>query len=424
MGKLTVVKVRSLNTPGRFGDGDGLWLQVRSAASKSWLLRYTLAGKAREMGLGDVSLVTLAEAREAALQARRGLREGVDPIDQRKAAKVAAKVQSAPSFREVAALYLKAHSATWKNAKHRAQWPATLELYAYPTIGDQPVSSIDTGAVTRILEPIWHEKPETASRLRGRVETILDFAAVRGWRAGENPARWKGHMDKLLPSRAKVAPIEHHPALPWKEIGAFTAELRAQTGCAALALEFAILTAARTGEVIGATWGEIDLAEAAWTVPGQRMKAGREHRVPLSPAALAVLERVAADHGSQRSTPTAPIFPGRQIARPRSDEALQARPLSDMAMLALLKRMGRGDLTSHGFRSTFRDWASEATAFPGEVAEAALAHTLRDKVEAAYRRGDLFEKRRRLMDDWATRCSQPDAAASGGQVVSIRGVAA
>ena len=413
MGKLTVLKMRSLYSPGRYGDGDGLWLQVRDADHKSWLLRFTLHGRAREMGLGSTGLVSLAEAREAGLEARRLLREGIDPLERRIAQRAAARAKEAPSFREVAGFYTDAHNAGWKNAKHRAQWGATLDAYAHPVFGDRRIADVGTGEVMRALEPIWREKAETASRLRGRIEAVLDYAAARGWRTGENPARWKGHLANLLPSRSKLERVQHHAALPWAEVGAFVAKLRGQPGTGALALEFAILTAARTGEAIGATWSEIDLGGAAWTVPAERMKAGREHRVPLSGAALAVLRRAAALHGEGTPAPGAPVFLGRGVGK----------PLSNMALLALLKRMGRADLTAHGFRSTFRDWASERTGVQREVAEAALAHTLRDKVEAAYRRGDLFEKRRRLMYDWTAWCARP-AEQPSGTVVAIRAAAA
>ena len=280
------------------------------------------------------------------------------------------------------------HEDSWRNEKHRWQWRQTLEV-ACEEIGKIPVAAIATGDVMRVLEPIWREKTETAARLRGRIESVLDFAGARGWRDGENPARWRGHLAKLLPAPGKVAKVEHHSALPWPEIGSFMAELRLQDGAAARALEFTILTAARTGETIGAIWSEIDIAAAQWTVPAARMKAGREHRVPLSGAALAVLADVASPRDAW-------IFPG---GRP-------GKPLSNMSMLMLSRRMGRPKLTVHGFRSTFRDWCAESTDYPREVAEQALAHVLGDKVEAAYRRGDLLGKRRQLMEDWAAFCSR------------------
>lgn len=349
------------------------------------------------MGLGPYPDVSLADAREAARLARAKLRQGVDPIDERDAERAKAKAAArdasrAITFRGVADRYIAAHEATWRNEKHKYQWRATLNV-ACKEIGDMPVASIATGDVMRVLDPIWREKTETASRLRGRIESVLDYAAVRGWRVGENPARWKGHLAKLLPAPSKVATAGHHSALPWPEIGTFMAELRDQDGVAARALEMTILTAARTGEVINATWPEIDIHAALWTVPAARMKAGREHRVPLSGAVLDVLSAVRPLRDDRTG---GWVFPGGHAGR----------PLSNMGMIMLLRRMKRPDLTVHGFRSTFRDWSAEATDHPREVAEQALAHVLSDRVEAAYRRGDLFEKRRRLMDDWEKFCSR------------------
>ena len=297
-----------------------------------------------------------------------------------------------------------AHADGWRNAKHRAQWESTLDTYVHPVFGDRPIATVDVGDVMHVLEPIWREKPETAARVRGRMEAILDYAAARDWRTGENPARWKGHLANLLPARARVARVEHHAALPWAEVGAFMARLAEQGGTAALALRFTVLTAARTGEVTGATWGEVDLDGKVWTVPGARMKAGREHRVPLSPAALDVLRAVCPPGDP---APGAFVFPG----------GVRDKGLSNMAMAAVLRRMRRADLTVHGFRSTFRDWCAEQTAHPREVAEAALAHTLRDKVEAAYRRGDLFERRAALMAEWAAFLARPAQPAA---VVAMR----
>jgi integrase len=388
-GKLSALKVRNLTAPGRYGDGGGLWLQVRRAERRSWLFRYKRQGRAHWMGLGPIEDVTLAEARELAREARRSLLQGDDPIQRRRTDRAA---RAGVSFREVADLYIKSHEGTWRNDKHRAQWRSTLETYAFPVFGNRPAAEITVGDVMKVLDPIWRDKPETASRLRGRIESVLDYAAARGWRTGDNPARWRGHLSNLLPARSKVAPVEHHAALPWRETGTFMAELRGQKGIGAAALEFAILTAARTGEVIGARWSELDLAEQVWTVPAERMKARREHRVPLTEAAIAVVRRMEPGRPEQGD---GLVFPG----------AKRGRGLSDMSLAAVLKRMGRGEITTHGFRSTFRDWAAEATDYHREVAEAALAHTLRDKVEAAYRRGDLFEKRRRLMGDWAAFCA-------------------
>ena len=356
--------------------------------------------KQHDLGLGpagnDGDTVSLAEAREKAAALRKQIRAGASPAATRRyhpAAGVAGR-----TFRAVTRLYVDAKASGWKSAKHAAQWEATLEAYAYPHFGALDVSAITTGHVMEVLRPIWHDKTETASRVRGRIEAVLDYATPLEWRSGPNPARWKGHLASMLPARGKVAPIEHHPALPWGEIGAFMADLRSRDFASGLALQFTILTAVRTSEALGATWGEVDLAEAVWTVPAARMKAGGEHRVPLSREALAVLRKAAegrTNHGSG-----AAVFPG----------AKAGACLSNMAMTMMLRRMGRGDLTVHGFRSTFRDWCSETTEFDRDTAEAALAHTVRDKVEAAYRRGDQLAKRRRLMDAWGEYCTTPVAA--------------
>jgi integrase len=408
---LTAAKVRTAK-PGRYGDGAGLYLLVRGAESRFWLFRYTREGKMREMGLGPASgpsVVSLANARMKARKLHDMVREGFDPLLEREAAREAKAAQAKlaeirlMTFRDVAGAYIAAHEASWRNAKHRQQWSNTLETYAHPILGDLPVADVDTGAVMRVLEPIWREKAETASRLRGRIELVLYYAKARGWRDGENPARWRGHVANMLPKRSKVQPVEHHAALPWREIGTFMVDLADQEGLGALALRFTILTAARTGEAIEARWTEIDMTAGVWTVPAARMKAGREHRVPLSDAVLAVLREVAPLRDDARG---GWIFPG----------ARTGRPLSNMAFLMLLRRMKRGDLTAHGFRSTFRDWAAE-TGQPADVAEAALAHTLGNKVQAAYQRGDLLERRRKLMDTWTAFCARP---AITGDVVPLR----
>jgi len=390
--------------PGLYNDGAGLCLRVTPPSASSWVLRYMLGGNAREMGLGRYPDISLAEARQMAAEARKLKAIGVDPIASRKAVRTQARLEAARSvtFRYCAESFIAAQKKGWKNAKHAEQWKATLETYAMPIIGDLPVQSIDVGMVHKILEPIWATKTETASRLRGRIESILDWATVREFRKGDNPARWKGHLESLFPARAKVQKVEHHPALPYAKIGAFMTSLKAEVGLGALALQFTILTAARTGEVIGARWSEIDLDAAIWVIPASRMKTGREHRVPLSPAAMALLR------AQQKAGDKSPLlFPG---GNPR-------KAISNMAMLQTLRRMGRDDLTVHGFRSTFRYWAAEQTAFAREVAEAALAHTVGDKVEAAYRRGDLFEKRCKLMDAWAQYCG---TAKTDTKVIPIR----
>jgi integrase len=365
------------------------------------------------MGLGPVHTIGLAEARERATAARKLRLDGIDPLEARRAAKAcraaekAAEAAALVTFRKAAEGYIEANKAAWRNAKHAWQWTATLEANVYPVIGDVPVSVVNTGHVTRILTPIWTTKAETAARVRGRIETVLDYAKVHGWRTGENPARWKGHLDNVLPARANVAKVKHHAALPWSEVAAFVAELEKQDGMGALAFRFTILTAARTGEVIGARWSEIDMKAAIWSVPASRMKAGVEHRVPLSNAALDVLQQAE----KLRQSDAVPVFPGGSGGK-------GAAGLSNMAMLAVLRRMKREDLTVHGFRSSFRDWAAETTSYQREVLEAALAHAIDSKIEAAYRRGDLFEKRRRLMDNWAAFCGR--LVPEGGTVVPMR----
>ena len=406
MGKLTALEVKNATATktGRYlGDGNGLWLQVIPTGAKSWIFRYTRDGRAREMGLGATHTITLAEARELALECRKKLQNGGDPLAEREAARLAVKLEAAKAmtFDQCASAYIEAHRPGWKNAKHASQWVNTIATYASPIIGGLPVAAIDTGLVMKVIEPIWQTKTETASRLRGRIESILDWATVRQLRQGENPARLRGHLDHLLAKRLASA-RGHHAALPFAEIGDFMADLRKQEGVAAKALEFAIVTAARTGEVIGARWEEFDLTAGVWTIPAERMKAKKEHRVPLSARALEII----GDQGE----PDTFVFSGRRAGQ----------PLSNMAMLKTLERMGRADLTAHGFRSTFRDWAGEVSVYPREVIEHALAHQLADKAEAAYARGSLFDKRRRLMADWANYCDQPSATAA--TVTAIRAV--
>ena len=403
--RLTARVVEQTKEPGYYGDGGGLVLRVADGGNKVWLYRYKAHGKVREMGLGPVRDVSLAEAREAAREARRLRRTGSDPIDTKRARKAAARLDAAKltTFSQCAAAYIENHRAAWTNPKHAAQWESTLRTYAYPVFGNLPVAAVDTALVVKVLDPIWSAKPETASRLRGRIEAVLDFATVRGHRVGENPARWKGHLQEALPAKSKVRKVKHHAALPYAEVGAFMADLRQREGDAAAALEFAILTAARTGEVIGARWSEIDIAAAVWTIPDERMKAGHQHRVPLSDQALAVLRRMVSKKVNDV------VFSGQ---RP-------GRELSNMALLMMLRRMDRDDITAHGFRSTFRDWAAEHTGVAREVAEAALAHAIENRVEAAYRRGDLFEKRRVLMQQWGSFCDQQPID-GGTTVVPIR----
>ena len=357
----------------------------------SWIYRYSFSGRRRDMGLGSYSDYSLEEARHQASKCRSQVLQGIDPLDDKQQQKDAEKKAHSKrvTFQQCIESYLDAHGDAWKNPKHRAQWRSTLETYACPVVGNLNVAHVDTGLVLKVLEPIWKIKTETATRLRGRIESVLDWATVRGYREGENPARWKGHLDKLLPSPSKIAKVNHFSALSYKEIPEFMQQLRNQLGISAAALEFAILTAARSGEIRGALWPEINLTERLWLIPADRMKAGREHRIPLSDAAIEVLKRMKEHYVSDF------VFPGTK----------QDKPLSDMSLTAVLKRMERGDLTAHGFRSTFRDWASETTAYPQEVCEMALAHTIANKVEAAYRRGDLFDKRTKLMTDWANYCN-------------------
>ena len=393
IGTLSAVAVRNQSKPGLYGDGGGLYLQVTPVGAKTWIFRFQMNHKRRDMGLGPVHTVGLAAARDEARKCRLLVRDGIDPIEQRKSIKLTARASEAKAmtFKQCAQAYIKAHEAGWKNDKHIAQWTSTLESYAYPTIGALPVAGIDTGLVMKCVEPIWTTKTETASRVRGRIESILDWAAVHKYRLGENPARWKGHLDHLLPARAKVQKAGHHAALPYDQIGEFMKDLSQQDGNGGRTLEFAVLTATRTNEVLGAVWDEVDLDKKLWTIPADRMKAGKEHRIPLSDSAIAILEKQKACKVGDY------IFFGQ----------IDKNPLSNMAMLMVLRRMKRNDLTAHGFRSTFRDWAAERTVYPAEVAEMAFAHTVSDKVEAAYRRGVPLEKRVRIMQDWADFCGVP-----------------
>ena len=401
--KLTPLKVVRLKQAGRYGDGHGLWLQVSEQGSKAWLFRYMRDGRARQMGLGALHTVSLQEARARARQARQVLLEGLDPIDVKHERRSRLRLEKARAltFKQCADDYLGAHAGAWKNAKHRAQWSATLDAYAHPLIGALPVAAIDTALILKILRPIWQEKPETASRLRGRIERILDWATVQEYRRGDNPARWRGHLDALLPAKTKVRAVKHHPALPFVDLPAFMAELRKRDSISARALEFTILTATRTGEAIGARWDEIDLKAKVWAVPAERMKAGRPHRVPLSDRAVAILDELPRDDSNF-------VFLGAKVGA----------PISNMAMLELLRGMNGNGYTVHGFRSAFSDWARERTGYPRDVIEMALAHAIKDKSEAAYRRGDALEKRRRLMAEWAHYCELP---AVTGEVVALHG---
>jgi integrase len=400
LNKLSPLRVQKLRRKGLHSDGGGLYLRISDSGTKGWIFRFGDSGKLHDHGLGPVHTVSLPEARGLAQECRKLRLQGIDPIAHRRAAIASRKAMQAKSmtFAECAAAYIASHEAGWRNAVHSRQWTNSLQQHVHPVIGALPVAAIDTGLVMKVIEPIWTKIPETATRLRGRVESILDWARVRGYRDGENPARWRGHLDHLLPARSKVQRVEHYAALPYAEIGSFMAELRQQTSISARALEFLILTAARRGEALEARWTEIDIPNAVWTIPASRMKADREHRVPLSGAALAVLKRMQAVRRNEF------VFPGRH------------GQFESKALFRVLQRLGRGDITAHGFRSSFRDWASERSNFPREVAEMALAHAIGSQVEAAYRRGDLFEKRRKLMGAWAEYCDKP---ARTGDVVPI-----
>jgi integrase len=374
--KLTARRVETAK-PGKYCDGGNLYLIVSETGARKWVLRFTWRGRAKEMGLGSATNVPLADARERAADARRKIAQGLNPIDERK------RDGGIPTFGEIADDVRETLSAGFRNEKHKAQWKSTLETYAAP-LRAKPVDTIATDDVLAVLKPIWTKKAETASRVRGRIEKVLDAAKAKGFREGENPARWRGHLDHLLPRPSKLA-RGHHAAMPYEDVAAFIAKLRKREATSALALELCILTAARSGEILGVRWPEIDLDKKIWTVPADRMKAGREHRVPLSPRALAIL---------------------RQLAKVRVSDfvfAGQARnkPLSNMAMEMVLRRMKIEGATVHGFRSSFRDWAGNVSNFPREVVETALAHVIGDKAEQAYRRSDALEKRRKLMEAWA-----------------------
>ena len=389
--EMSALEVGRLTEPGNHAVGAvaGLYLYINEAGARSWVLRAMVGGKRRHMGLGGFPDVTYAQAKEKARKARADIEAGIDPIAQRKAAvsQLLAQQGQEKTFEQAAKGYLDSHGDSWRNPKHRAQWVSTLETYAFPVMGKLAVQDVALGHVLAVLEPIWKTKSETASRLRGRIESVLDWASARQYRTGDNPARWKGSLDKLLPAPSKVKKVEHHRALPIDSLAGFMQTLLGINGMSARALEFAILTAARSGEVRGAAWSEIDLESKVWTVPADRMKAGREHRVPLSSQVLSLLMRLPRVSGNDL------VFPA-----PRGGQ------LSDMSLTAVMRRM-QVDAVPHGFRSTFRDWAGERTNYPREVAEQALAHTLESKVEAAYRRGDALEKRRQMMQEWAAFCT-------------------
>lgn len=368
----------------------------------SWAFRYMIDGRARSMGLGPYPRVTLAGARARADHAWKIVDAGADPIEERRARKVAMRLEraAAMTFRQAAEACIKARAPGWRNAKHASQWPITLATYAYPIIGDLPVQAVDVGLTLKVLEPIWTVKPETASRVRGRIETVLDWATARGYRQGENPARWRGHLENLLAQKAKVRRVKHHAALPYANLPDFMSELKEHGGVAARAFEFLILNVSRSSEVLLAPWSELNLAERLWVIPGERMKGGREHRVPLTDRSIEVLLAMAKIRESSF------VFPGGKAGR----------PLSHMALRDVLRRMGRADLTVHGFRATFSTWCAERTNFPVEARELALAHEIGSKVAQAYARSDLFNRRRLLAQAWVKFCSSAPAA---GEVVPL-----
>lgn len=401
--KLTAVSVPRIKEPGLHADGGGLYLRVKANGGKFWVFRYMMHGKAREMGLGALHALSLADAREKAAERRKQISDGIDPITARDAATAKAQLEAARAytFKQCAQAYIESNKPGWRNAKHAAQWETSLETYAYPIIGPLPVQDIDVALALKVLEQkmpkwkgkkFWEATPETANRVRNRIECVLDWANAREYRRGENPARWRGHLENILPNRKKLKGVKHHAALPYKQIGDFLQTLRQQEGMGIDAFEFLILTAARTSEVTGARWQEFDLNKKVWTIPAERIKGGREHRVPLSTRALDILKQL-----SKPEDKDGFVFPGRS----------SHKPISKMGLISILNRMERRDITVHGFRSSFRDWAAEQTHYPREIVEMALAHVSGDKVERAYRRSDLFEKRSQLMEAWARYCIAP-----------------
>ena len=401
--KLNDKQIKSLNEEGRYNDGGNLYLQVTKTGTKSWLFVYKIANRRRMMGMGSYPDLSLAAARLKASEFRRQLIDGVDVLAARKEERKELRVEmeSRKTFEWCAREYMRLHQVEWKNSKHRDQWSSTLETYAFPVIGRLAVSEIKTQHMAKILSPIWHKKWETAKRVRGRIEKILDWAKVLDYRSGENPAVWRGNLEHILPKKSANQQVRHHPALPYSSIPRFISELRLREGVSAKALEFTILCAARTGEILGARWDEMDTQNGVWRIPAERMKAGLEHRVPLSRLANVLIQQL---HDARSSDFV--------FTRKESN-----RPLSDMVLLQLLKRMGWSQITVHGFRSTFRDWAAEKTSHPGEAVEKALAHAI-GGVERAYRRGDLLEKRRSLMEDWSAYC---DGKPFTADIIPMRG---
>lgn len=400
---LTVRRIQKLTAAGRYGDGGGLYLQITPTGGRSWLFRYQVRDRERAMGLGPERDFGLEEARSRARKARQQLRDGIDPIDAQKAERDARALEAARnlSFKEAAQRYFDGHERKWSNATHRKQFMASLQEYAFPVIGKIPVGMIDTALVLKVLQPIWQDKAVTANRVRNRIESVLGWAMASGFRTGDNPARWRGHLREVLPPHGKIAKVEHHKALPYGEMPAFMASLAMRKRIDCRALQFLILTAARTGEVINAKWSEIDFDTKVWTIPPERIKGRREHRVPLTDQVITILKSLPTEAGY--------IFIGTK----------KGSRIGKMAMATALGAINK-EVTVHGFRSTFRDWAGETTAFPSDICEAALAHSLGSKTQQAYQRGDLLEKRRQLMNAWATYCSTPRPAKQPAKVISMR----
>lgn len=404
LNKLSAVGVAQTKKVGMYGDGGGLWLQVSKFGTKSWIFRFTLNGRTRDMGLGPLHTISLARAREKARNAREQLLDGIDPIEKKKQEKEVARLESAgaTTFEQAAKAYIEVHEPSWKNAKHISQWKNTLATYVYPVFGKTPVGRVDTNLVMKAIQPIWNDKRETASRVRSRIENVLDWAKSSGMMEGENPARWRGHLQNLLPKRSSLKEVKHLPALPYKEISNFMEQLSNVKGVGARALEFTILTCLRSSEVRTATWDEVIWDECILQVPGERMKGGKDHKVPLSSKTIGILKEL------NKVSQSEYIFPGLK----------EGKPISDGTMLKTLKSMEYAKCTVHGFRSTFKDWAADCTSYQNEVSEMALAHTIDSKVEAAYRRGELLEKRTNLMNDWALYCER---AKTSTNVLSING---
>jgi integrase len=405
LNRLSTLTVSRTKRPGMYADGGGLYLRVAEGGSKQWIYRYVTNGRCRDMGIGPCHVLTLAEARERARTASKLRLDGIDPIDHKRTQRVAAATAAAKimTFKQCAEGFIRDNESDWTNPKHRKDWEGSLIRHVYPALGDLPVALIDTPLVLKVIKPLWARVPETASRVRGRIESVLGWATVHHYREGDNPARWQNHLEQVLPT---VASINHHAALPYAQVADFVAKLRKETSVTARCLEFIALTAARLNEAAATTWTEIDLETRTWTVPAKRTKAGKktgkQHKVPLSDAAIAILKDMLAIRRSDY------IFPGQK----------EGRPIGHNALWEMAKRASGADITVHGLRSTFKDWASECTSFPNEVSEMALGHTIRSAVEKAYRRGDLFEKRRRLMDAWAEYCGKQATS----KVVALRGL--